>query len=183
MPSYLPGHVEVDATRCVDVLQYFRAPFILGPGKASDWKLHEQFDNLTDSILKIFTSRGVTVLPTTEWNKVIDRPNDGWHAKQNPRNFVQLTLQLTYAMRLRNMTLLPASMPTAPVPFRQPLTIPVSDKQAHVQAKSILDGYKTVEIHVRTFMRQYAVKHIVQENIEDINTVRWFFCSRSFHRS
>jgi len=175
--------VEVDAARCVDVLQYFRAPFILGPGKASDWNLHEQFDNLTASILKIFTSRGVTVLPTTEWNKVIDRANDGWHAKQNPHNFVQLTLQLTYAMRLRNMTLLPASAPTQPIPFRQPLAIPVSDKQAHVQATNIIDGYKTVEIHVRTFQRQYAVKHIVQDNIEDINTVRWFFYSGSPYSS
>ena len=86
-------------------------------------------------------------------------------------------------MRLRNMKLLPTSMPTAPIPFRQPLTIPVSDKQAHVQATNTIDGYKTVETHVRTLMRQYAVKHIVQDNIEDINTVRWFFCSGSPHSS
>jgi len=102
----------------------FQAPTILCPGQRAQWNLTPQFDYHAEAILRIFTCRGVVAMPAHQWIKDMDMSNDGWHAKQNPHNFVQLSMQFLNAAKLRNMSLVAASLQTQPIPFRQPLIDP-----------------------------------------------------------
>ena len=58
------SHVNVDISRCIDVMNYFRCPAIMGPGKAPQWGFGGAFDEMCDGTLRKFTCRGVAVLPS-----------------------------------------------------------------------------------------------------------------------
>eukprot|EP00959_Pyramimonas_sp_CCMP1952_P343393 7192902-Pyramimonas_sp.AAC.1 len=69
----MPVHVQVDLSRFIDVVQYFRCPTVMGPGKATQWGAHPNFDYHTAHLIKTMQSRGVTVLPSDHLIDVYDR--------------------------------------------------------------------------------------------------------------
>eukprot|EP00959_Pyramimonas_sp_CCMP1952_P440138 9214548-Pyramimonas_sp.AAC.1 len=48
----LPEHVKVDISRCVDVLNCFRSPTVMGSGKAHQWELPEKFDEHMNEMIQ-----------------------------------------------------------------------------------------------------------------------------------
>ena len=87
----------------------------------------------------------------------MDISNDGWHARQNQHNFVQLTMQFAHAVKLRNMSLVTQYLATQPIPLRAPLITPVSDTQARIQATDLLKAYQTHEEHLVQFQRYWSL--------------------------
>eukprot|EP00959_Pyramimonas_sp_CCMP1952_P020688 436377-Pyramimonas_sp.AAC.1 len=65
--SGLPKHVKVDVPCCIEVMNYFRCPTVMGPGKARQWGLSDRFDNLTGETVSMFAGRGIAVLPAEQW--------------------------------------------------------------------------------------------------------------------
>eukprot|EP00959_Pyramimonas_sp_CCMP1952_P444568 9308528-Pyramimonas_sp.AAC.1 len=57
VPTLMPVHVQVDLSRFIDVMQYFRCPAVMGPGKAAQWGVHPNFDYLTGDLIKTMQSR------------------------------------------------------------------------------------------------------------------------------
>eukprot|EP00959_Pyramimonas_sp_CCMP1952_P222942 4660891-Pyramimonas_sp.AAC.1 len=66
-PTLMPVHVQVDVPRFIGVMQYFRCPTVMGPGKAAQRGVHPNFDYHTDDLIKTMQSRGITVLPSDHW--------------------------------------------------------------------------------------------------------------------
>eukprot|EP00959_Pyramimonas_sp_CCMP1952_P382222 8009072-Pyramimonas_sp.AAC.1 len=57
VPTLMPLHVQVDVSRFIDVMQYFRCPTAMGPGKAAQWGVHPNFDYHTGDLIKTMQSR------------------------------------------------------------------------------------------------------------------------------
>eukprot|EP00959_Pyramimonas_sp_CCMP1952_P021323 449780-Pyramimonas_sp.AAC.1 len=57
VPTLMPVHVQVDLSRFIDVMQYFCCPTVTGPGKATQWGVHPDFDYRTGDLIKTIQSR------------------------------------------------------------------------------------------------------------------------------
>eukprot|EP00959_Pyramimonas_sp_CCMP1952_P261681 5472066-Pyramimonas_sp.AAC.1 len=57
VPTLMPLHVQVDVSRFADVMQYFRCPTVMGPGKAAPRGVHPNFDYHTDDLIRIMQNR------------------------------------------------------------------------------------------------------------------------------
>eukprot|EP00959_Pyramimonas_sp_CCMP1952_P114523 2394362-Pyramimonas_sp.AAC.1 len=73
VPTLMPVHVKVDTSRFIDVMQYFRCPTVMGPGRAAQWGVHPNFDQHTGDLTRTMQSRGITGLPTDHWVDAYDR--------------------------------------------------------------------------------------------------------------
>eukprot|EP00959_Pyramimonas_sp_CCMP1952_P318102 6656801-Pyramimonas_sp.AAC.1 len=71
VPTRLPVH-------------YFRCPAVTGPGKATQWGVHPNFDYHAGDLIKTMQSRGITVSPSDHWIDACDRITpQAWHSTQN----------------------------------------------------------------------------------------------------
>eukprot|EP00959_Pyramimonas_sp_CCMP1952_P284888 5955912-Pyramimonas_sp.AAC.1 len=84
----------VDVSRFIDVIQYFRCPTVMGPGKAKQWGVHPNFDYHTADLTRHMQARGIAVFFSEQWVESYDRvtPTD-WHAKMNNHNMAMMTTQ------------------------------------------------------------------------------------------
>eukprot|EP00959_Pyramimonas_sp_CCMP1952_P043151 902777-Pyramimonas_sp.AAC.1 len=90
----MPVHVQVDLSRFIDVVPYFRCPMVMGPGKATQWGAHPKFDYHTAHLIKTMQPRGITVLPSDHWIDVYDRITpEAWHPTQTNHNLAMFTIQ------------------------------------------------------------------------------------------
>eukprot|EP00959_Pyramimonas_sp_CCMP1952_P425353 8910025-Pyramimonas_sp.AAC.1 len=57
VPTLMPVHVQVDLSRFIDVMQYFRCPTVMGPGKATQSGVHPIFDYHAGDLIKTMQPR------------------------------------------------------------------------------------------------------------------------------
>eukprot|EP00959_Pyramimonas_sp_CCMP1952_P219071 4580418-Pyramimonas_sp.AAC.1 len=94
VPTLMPVHVKVDLPRFIDVMQYFRYPTVMGPGKAARWGVHPNFDYHTGDLIRTMQTRGITVLPSDHWIDACDRVTpSALHSKQKRQNLATMTTQ------------------------------------------------------------------------------------------
>ena len=167
----IPAHVHIDAARLRDVLNYWRAPTILGPGKSHQWGLTAKFDEQAKLLLQPFTGKGIMVMPRTAWVDQLEI--DGWRAQLNNHSRVQLALEITRAAQLRALLAVPQSLQSQDIPFRHPVIIPVSEDQGLAQASELQTGHRVHEEQILHFRRLKGLQAIQHGTAEHTRSMLW----------
>ena len=84
-----------------------------------------------------------------------------------------MTLQVTHALSFRNFCAVPQSLPSQPCPYRAPLLTPVTDAQAHQQAREFQDALRVRLHQIQLWQRTYSLSALQMQASGEVSHCAW----------